>query len=32
MASSAMEDAKETTFGTKVAYGMRMMSELWIHA
>jgi len=27
-----MEVAKETKFGTKVAYRMRMMSELRIHA
>jgi len=31
-ASSAMGDAKETKFGTKVAYQMRLMSELRIHA
>jgi len=31
-ASSALEVAKETKFGTKVAYGMRMMPELRIHA
>jgi len=27
-----MEAAKETKFGTKVAYGVRMMPELRIHA
>jgi len=27
-----MEAANETKFGTKVAYGMRMMLELWIFA
>jgi len=27
-----MEAAKDTKFGTKVAYGMRMMPELRIHA
>jgi len=27
-----METATETKFGTKVAYGMRMMPELRIHA
>jgi len=26
-----MEAAKETKFGTKVAYGIRMIPELWIH-
>jgi len=30
--SSAIEAAKETKFGTMVAYGMRMMPELRIHA
>jgi len=30
--SSAMEAAKKTKFGTQVAYGMRMMPELRIHA
>jgi len=27
-----MEAAKETKFGTKVAWGMRMMRKLRIHA
>jgi len=27
-----MEAVKETKFGTVVAYGMRMMPELWIRA
>ena len=31
-ASSAVEAAKEKKFGTKVAYGMRMMPEHRIHA
>ena len=31
-ASSAMEVAKGTKFGTKAAYGIRMMPELQIHA
>ena len=31
-ATSAMKAAKETKFDTKVAYGVRMMAELRIHA
>jgi len=31
-ASAAMEAVTETEFGTKIAYGMRMMPELRIHA
>jgi len=31
-ASSAVEATKEPKFGTKVAYGMRMMPELWMYA
>jgi len=27
-----MEVVQEMKFGTKVAYGMRMMSKLWLHA
>jgi len=27
-----MEAARETKFGTKVAYGVRIMPELWMHA
>jgi len=30
--TSAVGIAKETKFGTKVAYGVRMMPELRIHA
>jgi len=31
-AGSAVEATKETKFGTKISYGMRMMPELWLHA